>query len=162
MSSGDVNIPRHAGAGSSFFGAEFGDAWVLLLSLALGMVFGRINGLLYLAIPAGGYLLNREYLQWLASGPPGRLRMWLYELGLRGYPGGHASARVVVVGDARVINRGASDMLDQTMARLEQAQRQRVAGGEGVADFHRGEGNSGEMQIGLQQAMDQLEMKRGA
>jgi hypothetical protein len=63
-------------------------------------------------------MLNREYLQWLASGPPGRLRMWLYNLGWKGYSAGHQSPDVVVVGDARGINPGSSDMLDEIQARL--------------------------------------------
>lgn len=124
------DIPRHGGAGVSFFGAEFKDSWILLASLLLGLLAGRLSAFLYLVVPGAGLLLNREYLQWLAAGPPGRLRLWLYELGLHGYGRGHRSPDTVMVGDARGLNPGSSELLDA----LEAATRGRLAGGAGRPD----------------------------
>lgn len=136
MSSNSYDIPRFGGSGSSFFGAELGDSWLFIGSIVAGLIAGHFNVLLYAVVPAAGYMLNREYVHWLASGPPGRLRCWLYELGLVGYPAGHVSPKVVIVGDARGVCPASTDLLDAVEQRL----RRRAAG---VAEGGSTEGGDG-------------------
>lgn len=112
MRSDHLEIPRYGGAGVSFLGVEFKDAWLLVGCTVAGLLLGHVHVLLYFVLPGAGYLLNRAYVEWLSSGPPGRLRSWAYELGLAGYSAGHRSPDVVFIGDARGVFPGWADVLD--------------------------------------------------
>lgn len=121
MTEKDLEIPRYGKSGASFLGAEFKDCMVLLLSLPAAMAAANYTAWAYVVVPGLGYFLNRQYLEWLANGPPGRLRLWAYELGLWGYSDAHAARNCLFIGDARVINPAASDLIEQRLqSRTEQ------------------------------------------
>lgn len=115
MTEKNLEIPRYGSSGASFLGAEFKDCKVLLLSIPAAIYLGNYSAWAYLVVPGLGYLLNRQYLEWLANGPPGRFRLWCYELGLRGYSDAHATRHCLFIGDARVINPAASALIEERL-----------------------------------------------
>jgi hypothetical protein len=125
MTDKNLEIPRYGNSGASFLGAEFKDCLLLLASIPVAMGAANWSAWAYVVVPAVGYLLNRQYLEWLASGPPGRLRLWLYELAIVGYSDAHSTRDCLFVGDARVINPAASELIELRQLQLasEQAQR---------------------------------------
>ena len=128
MSSEVFEIPRHGAAGVAFLGAEFKDAVILLASVPLGLVLGHLFGVLfYVLVPWLGFVANKQYVDWLAKSQPGRLRLWLYELGLVGYSPALVCQQLIVQGDARPICRGTAAMLDQIIADRMIADQDRLA-----------------------------------
>lgn len=98
-------IPRHAGAGIAFLGVELNDALILLASLFIGLLCGPFFGTVsYLAVPAGGYVLNRFYLEWRNKSLPGQTKAYLFSIGLASYSRALTSRGVVFVGDGNIIN----------------------------------------------------------
>ena len=138
MSSDVFEIPRHGAAGVAFLGAEFKDAVILLASVPLGLVLGHLFGVLFYVLgPWLGFVANKQYVDWLAKSQPGRLRLWLYELGLVGYSPALACQQLIVQGDARPICRGSAAMLDQIIADRVVADRERLAAASNAANDSR-------------------------
>jgi hypothetical protein len=101
------HIPKHGGAGPAFLGVEFKDTYIVLLSIFIALPAGRIfGGLAYVAIPLGGYFLNKQYLEWKEMRLPGFFRSVLFRWGISGYSAALSSKDVIFVGDGKVINPG--------------------------------------------------------
>lgn len=73
----------------------------LFIGLLCGPFFGTVS---YLAVPAGGYLLNRAYLEWRNKSLPGQTKAYLFSIGVAGYSRAFVARDVVFVGDGNIIN----------------------------------------------------------
>ena len=117
MSNDIVKIPRHGKAGVAFLGVELNDAFILIASIFIALLAGGSLGTgAYIGIPVAGFFLNRLYVDWRSNALPGQFQATLFTLGFRGYSRAFKSRDTVFIGDANVINAGASKAVDD-MAR---------------------------------------------
>jgi hypothetical protein len=118
VSSKRFHIPKHGGAESAFLGVEFQDTYILIISVLVAIVAGKLWGTwAYLVIPFGGYHLNKLYIDWRDDLLPGFVQAWLFRFGIRGYSGAFPSQRTRYVGDAAIINRGSRRLVQAQAAR---------------------------------------------
>lgn len=112
MSSKTFHIPKWGGAASAFLGVEFKDTYILILSIFVALVAGKVWGTgAYLGIPLAGYFANKQYIQWRDQRLPGFIRVELYKYGLAKYSKGFRSQREAFSGDARIINPGSASIV---------------------------------------------------
>lgn len=122
MSSEDNRIPRHAKAGVAFLGVELNDALILIASIFIGLFAGRVYGTgAYLGVPAAGYWLNKQYVQWRSGTLPGQFKAWLFRMGIRGYNGPFSSNKVIFAGDSTVTNPSSRKMVKQIIKETQTA-----------------------------------------
>lgn len=112
--SSNFRIPKYGGAESSFLGVEFKDTYILIVSVFVGLVAGKIFGTsAYIGIPFAGYHANKKYIEWRSARLPGFALAWLFRFGLGGYSKGFKSQKTVYIGDATVINPASKRLLQQ-------------------------------------------------
>ncbi|MCE4547999.1 MULTISPECIES: hypothetical protein [unclassified Caballeronia] len=122
VSNKTFRIPKYGGAESAFLGVEFKDTYILIVSVFVALVAGKIYGTgAYLGIPFVGYHANKKYIEWRSTRLPGFILVWLYRFGLRGFSKGFKSQRTVYVGDATVINPASDRLLSQMMRKQDVA-----------------------------------------
>ncbi|VVD30933.1 hypothetical protein [Paraburkholderia dioscoreae] len=116
MSNNSFRIPKHGGSESAFLGVEFKDTYILIVSVFVALIAGKVWGTgAYLGIPFVGYHANRKYLEWRSTRLPGFVTVWLFRFGLAKYSNGFQSQRTVFVGDAKVINPGSKRLLNRIL-----------------------------------------------
>lgn len=118
MSSEGFEIPRHGKAGVAFLGVELSDAWILILSVFIGLGAGSLLQLgvkAYVGIPIGGYILNKLFVDWRSKSVPGELRNYLFRTGLMGYTNAFKGGNVVFEGDSKVINPDSQALIDHAL-----------------------------------------------
>jgi hypothetical protein len=112
--SNSFRIPKYGGAASAFLGVEFKDTYILIVSVFVALVAGKIWGTgAYLGIPFAGYHANKKYIEWRSTRLPGFVQVWLFRFGISGYSKGFKSQRTVYVGDATIINPASRRLLQQ-------------------------------------------------
>jgi len=124
-----IQIPRHAGAGVSFAGADIEDAWLVIAGVFLGIFVGgflHAGTPAFVGFPLGSFILNKMFLDWKTSGMPGHFRATLYRLGLSGYSEGFPMQDMVYVGDAQPGNLDSRRLVDAAMQRVVAAQEGRL------------------------------------
>ena len=120
MSNRRFHIPKHGGAASAFLGVEFQDTYILIVSVLIAIVAGKLFGTwAYLVIPFGGYHLNKMYIDWRDDLLPGFVQAWLFRIGFQGYSDAFKSQRTRYVGDAAIINRGSHRLVQAHTASTE-------------------------------------------
>ncbi len=120
MSNKTFHIPKHGGAESAFLGVEFQDTYILISSVLIAIVAGKVWGTwAYLAIPFLGYQLNKKYIDWRDDLLPGFVKAWLFRLGIQGYSDAFKSQRTRFVGDAAIINCGSHRLLQHPAPSIE-------------------------------------------
>lgn len=106
----ELAVPTHARAGTAFMGTELKDAFILIIAVFLSLPAGKIFGTLgYLALPLGGFYINRIYLEYKRNTLPGQFTAWLYQTGIcESLPflayGNFKGANTEIHGDAKAIN----------------------------------------------------------
>ena len=126
MSNLSYRIPRHADAGVAVLGVELRDAWLLIISVFLGLIAGglmKLGWIAFVGIPAGGYFINRGFIEWKSQYLPGFVRTHLFSRGLSGYSAGMSDQQVVYVGDAVAVNPGSAQFLDALIEKTRGDQR---------------------------------------
>lgn len=102
-------VPRHGKADVAFAGAELRDAWLLILSIFVGLVVGAIFGwVAYIGIPVAGYFATKAYIEWKKNNLPGYLTLLMYRLGLTGYSNAFNRKKKLFIGDSKIINPSAA------------------------------------------------------
>lgn len=121
----EFDIPKHGSAGVAFLGVEFNDSIVTILGVFIGLGLGvKYGALPCIGCAAGGFIVNKAYLDWRDGLPPGHLRSKLFQLGLLGYSKALKSSDVVFVGDATVINPSSTEEIDRIETGVGKAQAQ--------------------------------------
>lgn len=112
--SNSFRIPKYGGAESAFLGVEFKDTYILIVSVFVALIAGKIWGTTaYLGIPFAGYHANKKYIEWRSTRLPGFVQVWFFRFGINGYSKGFKSQRTVYVGDATIINPASKRLLQQ-------------------------------------------------
>jgi hypothetical protein len=117
-----VHIPRHAGSGISFAGADVKDAWIVISSGVLAIVAGgllHLGTLAFIGFPVAGYFINRMYVDWKTRALPGQFQATLYRLGLSGYSRGFPTQAMVYVGDSQPGSGDSRRLVSEAIARLQ-------------------------------------------
>lgn len=127
----EFDIPKHAAAGVAFLGVELSDAVIALLGLVIGLVaFLKFGAMGFIGCSAGGFFLNKAYLEWREGLPAGQVRARLFESGLGVYSNGFKGGDTVFVGDGVVINPDSGELLDRLELTLQlEQQRARASRG---------------------------------
>ena len=113
MSSEEFEVPKYGSAGVAFLGVEMADAWIVIVSVFVGLGVGTQVGVVaYVGIPVAGFFANKWYVGWRSKALPGQLKTFLFRIGLVGYSKSFKGGDVVFVGDSDVINPDAGELVE--------------------------------------------------